>query len=88
MGIRILPPTAVSSVMPRLKQISDTWLEEKNTREKGFSLGSFNENYMKEFPLGIVRKGDDIVAFVNIWTGAKDELSVDLMRYARTRLLL
>jgi phosphatidylglycerol lysyltransferase len=65
-----------------LKRISDTWLSEKNTREKGFSLGFFNEDYLKRFPAGIVRKNGKIVAFANIWLGAeKEELSVDLMRY-------
>ena len=33
------------------------------------------------FPLAVVRVGDRIVAFANVWTGNGRELSIDLMRY-------
>ncbi|HPO14549.1 MAG TPA: bifunctional lysylphosphatidylglycerol flippase/synthetase MprF [Candidatus Hydrogenedentes bacterium] len=74
--------------MPRFRAISEQWLQEKNTREKRFSLGFFDEAYLKYFPMAIVRKGDSsgqdaVVAFANILEGAeKEELSIDLMRYA------
>jgi phosphatidylglycerol lysyltransferase len=62
--------------------ISDSWLTEKKTREKGFSLGFFAENYINRFPVAVVRRDERIVAFANIWTsGDKEELSVDLMRH-------
>ena len=58
------------------------WLSQKNTREKGFSLGFFNEEYLKRYPVAVVRKDQKIIAFANIWMGAdKEEISVDLMRY-------
>jgi phosphatidylglycerol lysyltransferase len=69
-------------VLPDLKIISDSWLKEKNTPEKGFSLGFFETEYLKRFPAGIVRKDGKIIAFANIWQGAeKNEISIDLMRY-------
>ncbi len=72
----------VPPLLPELKSISEAWLSEKHTREKGFSLGSFDEAYLKRFPAGIVRKDGRMLAFTNIWRGAqKAELSVDLMRY-------
>ncbi|GKT07059.1 bifunctional lysylphosphatidylglycerol flippase/synthetase MprF [Desulforhabdus sp. TSK] len=72
----------VAPMLPALKTISDAWLREKNTREKRFSLGSFNPDYLRHYPLGIVRKDDALLAFCNIWRGAeKEELSLDLMRY-------
>ena len=37
-------------------RISDAWLQEKNTREKGFSLGSFDEKYLLHFPVAIVKR--------------------------------
>lgn len=78
----VIIPEGIPLLLPELKRISDTWLSEKNTREKGFSLGFFNEDYLKRFPAGIVRKNGKIVAFANIWTGGeKKELSIDLMRY-------
>jgi phosphatidylglycerol lysyltransferase len=78
----VIPLAGIPSLLPQFKEISDAWLAEKNTREKGFSLGFFDAAYLKQFPAGIVRQGDKIVAFANIWLGAdKEELSPDLMRY-------
>ncbi len=71
----------VSPLLPKLRAISDAWLAAKNTREKRFSLGYFNERYIREFPLAIVRRDGNIIAFSNVWTGAdREELSIDLMR--------
>jgi phosphatidylglycerol lysyltransferase len=78
----VLPRQTVPSVLPELKKISDTWLLKKNTREKGFSLGFFHEDYLKRCPLAVVRMEGQIVAFANLWPGAdREELSIDLMRY-------
>jgi len=65
-----------------LKRISDAWLEIKNTKEKSFSMGSFKKEYLANFPLAIIKKGDQIAAFANIWvTADKEEMAIDLMRY-------
>ena len=78
----VILPEGIPTLLPELRQISDSWLTEKTTREKGFSLGFFNEDYLKRFPAAIVRKDDKTIAFANIWLGAeKEELSVDLMRH-------
>lgn len=62
--------------------VSEAWLAEKNTREKGFSLGYFNETYLRHFTMAVVTKGANIVAFSNLWQSADhEELSIDLMRY-------
>ena len=69
-------------ILPELRAISDSWLAEKKTREKGFSLGFFAEDYIRRFPVAVVRKESRVVAFANIWpSGTKEELSVDLMRH-------
>jgi phosphatidylglycerol lysyltransferase len=79
---KIIPSTEISSHLPELKVISDTWLKEKNTKEKKFSLGFFKEEYLKRFPAGIVEKDGKILAFTNLFLGAeKEELSADLMRF-------
>lgn len=73
----------VPSILAELREVSDAWLEEKRTREKGFSLGFFREDYIQRFPIAVVRRGDRIVAFANVWSSsANEELSVDLMRGA------
>jgi len=78
----IIPSQGTSDLLYQLKIISDTWLAEKNTKEKRFSLGFFNPDYIKRFPVAIVRQNEKIVAFANIWIGAeKEELSIDLMRF-------
>ncbi len=68
-------------VMEELGAISDSWLAEKRTREKGFSLGFFSEQYIRRCKVAVVRRGDRIVAFSNLWQGAGVELSGDLMRH-------
>lgn len=78
----ICPSSDVASILPRLKQVSDRWLTDKNSREKGFSLGFFSADYLLNFPIAVVRQDGDIIAFANIWGGSdKQELSIDLMRY-------
>jgi phosphatidylglycerol lysyltransferase len=78
----IAPREAVPGLLPELRRVSDAWLASKRTREKKFSLGFFNEQYLRQCPVALVRKQGVLVAFANIWEGAhRDELSVDLMRY-------
>lgn len=78
----VVPAADIPALLPDLRTISDAWLAEKQTREKGFSLGFFNPDYLRQFPAGIVRQKDTIVAFANLWLGAEQkELSPDLMRY-------
>ena len=79
----IVPAEQVDACFAELKDVSDSWLESKSTREKGFTLGSFSRSYMRQFACAIVRIDNRIVAFANIWdTDTRDELSVDLMRFA------
>jgi phosphatidylglycerol lysyltransferase len=78
----ILPKADIPPALPQLKAVSDAWLATKIGREKGFSLGRFDESYMREFDCAVMRKEGEIVAFANLWRGAgRHELSVDLMRY-------
>ncbi|WP_324102929.1 bifunctional lysylphosphatidylglycerol flippase/synthetase MprF [Noviherbaspirillum sp.] len=78
----IVPREEVAAMLPKLRQVSDAWLAGKATQEKGFSNASFDAAYLGQFPLAVVRCGDDIVAFANLWLGAdNEELSVDLMRH-------
>lgn len=79
----IIPRENVPNILSRLRTISDEWLEMKGGREIGFSLGYFDERYLKNFPIAVIRYDGDIVAFANVLEGGrKHELSVDLMRYS------
>ncbi|MGK7311522.1 MAG: bifunctional lysylphosphatidylglycerol flippase/synthetase MprF [Candidatus Longimicrobiales bacterium M2_2A_002] len=79
----ILPRNDVGRVLPGLRDISDAWLEEKKSREKGFSLGFFTEKYLLRTPVAVLRVQGSLVAFANVLaSGSREELSADLMRYA------
>jgi phosphatidylglycerol lysyltransferase len=78
----IVPVENVPSMLPQFRAVSDAWLEDKSTHEKGFSIGSFEASYLSRFPAAVVRAEGAIVAFANIWaSGDREELSVDLMRF-------
>lgn len=78
----VVPVQDVPRLLDTFSAVSDAWLSEKNTKEKGFSLGFFDPQYVGRFPAAVVRRGDEIIAFANLWQGVeKEELSVDLMRY-------
>jgi phosphatidylglycerol lysyltransferase len=80
----IVPVDEVPAILDRLGAISTEWLRTKNVREKGFSLGRFDPDYVRNFPVALVRVAGRIVAFANLWTGhGHRELSVDLMRHVR-----
>lgn len=81
-SVEIVLPPHVREYLPQLRVISDAWLENKHSREKGFSLGFFDDEYVARFPVAIVRREGRIIAFASIWnSGHKEELEVDLMRY-------
>jgi phosphatidylglycerol lysyltransferase len=78
----VVPPAALDPLMPVLGRISDAWLASKSTGEKRFSVGAFRPEYVRQFPVALVRSQGEPAAFANLWTtGTKCELSVDLMRF-------
>lgn len=79
----IVAPEQVTALLPELEAVSDAWLHVKRTREKGFSLGFFDADYLRNFPIALARRGGEIVAFANVWISeAKHTASVDLMRFS------
>lgn len=78
----VLGPDEARFILPELRRVSDAWLAHKRAREKGFSLGRFDERYLSHFPVTVVRQNGAVIAFANLWSaGERRELSVDLMRY-------
>ncbi len=78
----VVPPASVEPLLPDLRAISDTWLGQKQTREKGFSLGFFAPDYLVRLPLAVVRRDRAVIGFTNLLPGGeREELSCDLMRY-------
>ncbi len=78
----VVPSPPTSSLLDEMEAVSKAWLESKSTREKGFSLGHFDRDYLSRFPTALVRRQDGLLAFANVWEGAdREEVSVDLMRH-------
>jgi phosphatidylglycerol lysyltransferase len=78
----VVPQEGVEALLPQLKRLSDSWLTAKSTGEKRFSVGAFSAQYLRQFPLAVVRAEGAPAAFANLWTtGTRAELSVDLMRF-------
>jgi phosphatidylglycerol lysyltransferase len=81
-SFEMVMPEQLPPIMTELRAVSDEWLEQKKAREKGFSLGFFTEEYVSQYPVGVVRRNGRIVAFSNAWiSGCNEEVEADLMRY-------
>jgi phosphatidylglycerol lysyltransferase len=79
---RVLPTEEVRRRMDELRAVSDDWLRSRSVAEKGFSLGSFEPEYIARFPAAIVECGRRIQAFATLWPGLQgQEVSTDLMRH-------
>ncbi len=82
LSFEVIAQQQVPESLMDLKAVSDIWLKDKKSVEKGFSLGYFDEDYLKYFDCAVVKYQSEIVAFANIWqSGQLNELSIDLMRY-------
>jgi phosphatidylglycerol lysyltransferase len=71
--------------MEEMRNVSNDWLADKAGGEKGFSLGFFDEVYLRRFPIALMEREGRVEAFANVWPGGRHvELSLDLMRYRST----
>jgi phosphatidylglycerol lysyltransferase len=81
-SFEVVAPAAVPPLLDELEAVSQTWLRDKQTREKRFSLGFFDRAYLARCPLAVVRRDGRVVAFANVWAGHGEEMGLDLMRHA------
>jgi phosphatidylglycerol lysyltransferase len=74
---------ALEARLPELRRVSDAWLKAGGRSEKGFSLGRFDEAYLRRFPCALVLDASgSVAAFANVLDGSRgEELTVDLMRH-------
>ncbi len=80
----VVPAGRVPEIFSELRAVSDEWLRTKATQEKGFSVGSFSEGYLRNFGCAVVRRNSAIVAFANVWRASDgSEVSIDLMRHTK-----
>lgn len=82
LSFEMLSAPVDDTTMGVLREISDQWLADKHSSEKQFSVGRFDPDYLRQFPIAVVRHGARIVAFANVLTTeAKETATVDLMRH-------
>lgn len=76
-------PPIPEEVLMQAKEVSDEWLQIPGRRERGFTLGMFEPNYIRSTPLfAAADKDGKILAFVNIIPSYRvGEATVDLMRH-------
>ncbi|MBS4201847.1 bifunctional lysylphosphatidylglycerol flippase/synthetase MprF [Bacillus sp. FJAT-49732] len=79
--IEIMDPPFSSELLHEIKEVSDKWLHGRS--EKGFSLGFFDEHYLNQSKVIILRGEKGIVGFASIMPMYDDgnTASVDLMRF-------
>jgi phosphatidylglycerol lysyltransferase len=81
-SFQVVRASDIGPLLPRLRAISDAWLEEKAVAEKCFSVGAFDEAYVRQFPVALVSCNAEPVAFASLWiAGTGEEIAVDLMRF-------
>lgn len=72
-------PPYTANLIQELQQVSESWLN--GQVEKGFSLGFFDEYYLNQAPVALVRdQTGQLVAFASLMPMQNDVLSIDLMR--------
>lgn len=78
----IWQPEQVAARLEELRAVSDAWMSHHSAKEKGFSLGRFNDDYLRRLPAAVLLIDGKVIAFGNLWPGnGRDELSTDLMRH-------
>jgi phosphatidylglycerol lysyltransferase len=79
----VYAPPLDNNLLNALRAVSDEWLTIIRGSEKGFSLGWFDEELIRNYHAGVVRSPDGwITAFATILPEyQKSELVVDLMRH-------
>ena len=50
----MVPAEEVEAILPELHAVSDDWLEHEAASEKGFSLGFFDGDYLRRFPVALL----------------------------------
>ena len=74
-----------NKLLSELHQVSDEWLTTMRGSEKRFSLGWFEDDYIRSSPVAAVHSPSDLItAFANIVPEYQlNEITIDLMRHRR-----
>ncbi|WP_341739851.1 phosphatidylglycerol lysyltransferase domain-containing protein [Microcoleus sp. CAWBG640] len=79
--VKFYEPPLSSDLIRQMKAVSDEWLQMVQGAEKRFSLGWFNETYLRETRAIAIHTPDGkISAFANMISSGNQVVGVDLMR--------
>ena len=82
MSFALLSPPHSPARLAELRAVSDAWLGEMRGREKRFTTGRFDADYLQRFRIGVMRRAGRIVAFANLLeTPARRAAAADMMRF-------
>lgn len=82
LSLRVLAGAELQSWLAALAALSNEWLRQQNTREKAWSLGAFDQDYLAGVPVGVVFRDGRPVAFASLLApSTREEVCIDLMRY-------
>jgi phosphatidylglycerol lysyltransferase len=82
-GIRVVEyePPLPDAIIAQMKNVSDDWLRIPGRRERTFAVGYFDFDYLRSTPvLAVVDVDGNMLAFINLISVDKDEITGDLMR--------
>lgn len=78
----LLPAGASDGLLEALQAISDRWLAARPGREKTFSVGRFDPDWLRRFPLAVVRHEGRLAGFALVLLdGSGQGAAIDLMRH-------
>ena len=78
----VLDPPHSDALMQETQMVSDAWLDARKGAEKGFSVGRFDPEYLQNFPIAVVRRDQQVIAFANVMRPSDGKrITIDLMRY-------
>lgn len=80
--VKFYEPPISKELLDKLKPISDEWLQMMKGAEKRFSVGWFNDKYLRNNAIAVVQNSStEIAAFANLISANQaKEIAVDLMR--------
>jgi phosphatidylglycerol lysyltransferase len=76
-------PPIEAALLARAREVSDAWLTLPGRHERGFTLGSFDEGYLRQTPIFAVENAAGrLLAFANLIPSfGPGESTIDLMRH-------
>ena len=78
----LFSPPITNHVLEQLRVVSEDWLASQKGGENRFSVGWFDDDYVRTSPImAVLNPEGSIIAFVNLlMVGDKEKLTIDLMR--------